>query len=340
MSNGQNPEGTVLEIMRMSTEDGPGLRTTVFLKGCPLRCTWCHNPESISPKPQLHWVGSRCIGCKLCLTVCPRGALSAGPDGIVIDRAICTGCGTCANECPSTALELMGWSWRADDLAAELAKDKAFFDKSGGGVTLSGGEATMQAPFAEALLQLLRAADIQTALDTCGQTSRRTLDSLLPHADLVLYDLKEIDPRKHKAFTGADNRTILENLIHIVKTWRVPDARRRLWVRTPIIPGATDRADNIRGIGEFLAKIPDGLVERWELCSFNNLCRDKYTRLGLTWQFADSPLMNRETMEQLAAIARDTGVDPQIVHWSGATRLPEETRSGATGAKLRTVKCC
>lgn len=340
MTEEHNPEGVVLEIMRMSTEDGPGLRTTVFLKGCPLRCTWCHNPESISPKPQLQWIGSRCIGCKSCLTVCPRGALSAAAEGIAIDRARCEGCGACANECPSTALELMGRKWRAAELATELAKDKAFFDKSGGGITLSGGEATMQASFAAALLRRLQAAGMQTALDTCGQTTKRVLESILPHTDIVLYDLKEIDPRKHKTFTGTDNRQILENLLVIRDIWRAADGNRRLWVRTPIIPGATDRAENIRGIGRFLAEHLQGWVERWELCAFNNLCRDKYKRLGLDWRFAESQLLKRETMEQLAAIACDAGVDPQIVHWSGATRLDETPRTGATRGNVHSVKCC
>ena len=148
-----NLHGTVLEIQRMSTEDGPGIRTTVFFKGCSLRCIWCHNPESISPQPQVQWIGSRCIGCRTCLDVCPNGALSAAPEGISIDRTLCNGCGTCVSECPSTAMDLLGEKWPLDALIEEVEKDRAYYDQSGGGITVSGGDPTMQADFVEAFLK-------------------------------------------------------------------------------------------------------------------------------------------------------------------------------------------
>jgi pyruvate formate lyase activating enzyme len=330
----------VLEIQRMSTEDGPGLRTTVFFKGCSLRCTWCHNPESLSPRPQLQWVDSRCIGCKLCLKTCPNGALTATANGITIDRARCVGCGMCTRECPSTALGLFGQTWTVDDLLAEVRKDQAFFEKSRGGVTASGGEATLQPAFVEAFFRGLRAAGVHTALDTCGQCAPSVLEQLLPYVDLLLFDLKEIDSARHREFTGSDNRRIFDNL-QLVARWRtahrVPSG---LWIRTPIIPGATDRADNIRGLGQFIATHLRGLVDRWELCAFNNLCRDKYARLDVDWPFRDAELLTKDLMDQLAGIARRSGVDPAIVHWSGSTRLDESAAEPSPPRPRRRGAAC
>lgn len=320
--------GTVLEIQRMSTEDGPGLRTTVFMKGCPLHCEWCHNPESISSKPQPHWIKNRCIGCKKCVESCPLHALAFGPQGVTIDRERCCGCGTCAGCCPTTAMELWGTRREASELASELARDRAYFEASGGGVTLSGGESTMQREFAQSLLAHLRGMGIHTALDTCGLCSGEVLDSILPFTDLVLYDIKEIDPVRHRAFTGSDNRRILENLDRIAQYKQTHLFPRQLWVRTPIIPGATDTEENITGIGAIISKLPETSVERWELCAFNNLCRDKYEQLGLDWRFAHTPLISSREMERIAEIARKSVPRPKIVMWSGSTLAEDEHERG------------
>ena len=319
-----NPKGLIAEIQRMSTEDGPGLRTTVFFKGCGMRCTWCHNPECISSKPQIHWIETRCIGCNTCREVCPEAALSFTDDSVFINRKSCSVCGLCTEECPSTALELIGESWQTRDLLDELLKDRAYFEKSDGGVTLSGGDPAIQALFAANLLKELKHHGIQTAIDTCGICSNGALELLLPNTDLVLYDIKEIDPEKHKAFTGNSISTVLENLRFIFEYMHSRNAARRLWIRTPIIPGATDREENIRGIAEFISANINGSVERWELCAFNNLCKDKYRRLGMAWAFKDSELMSKSEMENLTAVARDSGVNPDIVHWSGSIRHEDE----------------
>jgi pyruvate formate lyase activating enzyme len=323
-SAGSGKTGTVLDIQRMSTEDGPGIRTTVFMKGCSLKCGWCHNPESISPRPQVHWLDTRCIGCHTCADVCKQEALSVSDQGVAIDRGRCIGCGDCVEECPSTALEMLGAEWAVDDLAAEVMKDRAYYDKSGGGVTLSGGEPVLQSSFVTALLKRLRGEGVHIALDTCGRYAFDRVEPLLPYTVLVLYDLKTVDAARHQALTGYSNKKILDNLVRIAGSVRSQVYPRELWIRTPIIPGATDDKETIASIGRFMAEKLAKTVTRWELCAFNNLCRDKYDRLGLAWPYADSNLMESRDMEALAETARQSGVDPAIVQWSGATRIHKQ----------------
>ncbi len=333
--------GRVLEIMRMSTEDGPGIRTTVFLKGCPISCGWCHNPESIKPGPQLQWISTSCILCGICVATCPQGALTMTSEGIRIDRGRCRACGNCAEACPSGTLELMGREWTAEDLAGEIVKDRAYFETSGGGVTLSGGEAALQLEFCLELLKILRAKGIHTALDTCGMVPPAHLEKLLPFVDLVLFDIKEIDSKKHRAFTGSGNEKILENAKFVASYRKEHLRRHRIWIRTPLIPGATAAVKNVAGIGAFIAENLGNAVERWELCAFNNLCRDKYSRLGIDWEYADAALLTREEMESFAETARASGVNPAIVSWSGMTLLDTETggkdREADAPAKPRAV---
>jgi pyruvate formate lyase activating enzyme len=249
----KDAQATLFEIQRLSTEDGPGIRTTVFFKGCSLACAWCHNPESISARPQLHWIASRCIGCGTCGTVCPEDALRRSADGIAIDRVHCTTCGACAAECPSTAMEIIGTRWHLDALVHEVLKDQAYFASSGGGVTAGGGEPGLQASFLSAFLQALKQANIHTAVDTCGCYPVQSLDAFLPFTDLVLYDLKEIDPERHRAFTGRGNARILDNLRTIGARMVSGAAPQELWIRTPVIPQATATEANIAGIGQWLA---------------------------------------------------------------------------------------
>jgi pyruvate formate lyase activating enzyme len=311
--------GRILHLQRLSTEDGPGIRTTVFFKGCPLRCTWCHNPESLSIKPQMQWFAIRCLGCDTCLSVCPNQCLTRTDLGLNIDRARCEGCGQCAEACPAGAIELLGKTVSVDEMLAELLKDRAFYDKSGGGVTLSGGEPTFQADFVEELLRGLKAEGIATALDTCGLCSSDTLDRLLVFTDLVLYDLKLFDAGLHRQFTGSSNRQILANLLHLRDVRHSQSRSFHLWIRTPLILGTTATIENLTALGQVLNDELDGSVERWELCAFNNLCRDQYIRLGLEWAYARTPLMTAAELADCEHIAKTASNHPEIVHATGTT---------------------
>jgi pyruvate formate lyase activating enzyme len=315
--------GRILHIQRLSTEDGPGIRTTVFFKGCPLHCAWCHNPESLSSSLQTQWFSVRCIGCQTCVKTCPNGCLTMTTAGLVIDRERCEACGKCAEACPSGALEALGKTVRVDEMLAELCKDRAYYEKSGGGVTLSGGEPTFQSEFAGALLQGLKQQGIATALDTCGLCSQHTLDRLLPYTDLILFDLKLFAPDLHRQYTGVSNELILENLQHIRELIRSQGHPIQLWIRTPLIPGATAQDENLTAIGRHLAGQLGGAVERWELCAFNNLCRDQYSRLGLEWAYAETPLMTRLELAHCEQVAKSSGFHPERILATGATRAGE-----------------
>jgi pyruvate formate lyase activating enzyme len=327
--------GMVLEVQRMSTEDGPGIRTTIFFKGCSLACSWCHNPESISAKPELVWHGTRCIGCRSCLATCPNGNLSLGADRLTIDRTRCRECFACADECPGLALEVQGHRVELDALVEELSRDRAFYEASGGGVTLSGGEPTMQSVFAGALLDRCQKAGIHTALDTCGHCPTDQLMNLASHVDLVLYDLKEIDSELHRLYTGKGNDRILSNLRTLSQSIRESYTPPSLWIRTPLVPGVTASKANITSIGQLIAEELADVVSRWELCAFNNLCSEKYSRLGRSWEHSSIPRLSDYELESLAEAARASGVKPEIIHATGMTRLATFEEQPASSQEAR-----
>lgn len=307
----------ILNYQRMSTEDGPGLRTTLFVKGCPLRCAWCHNPESIEGASSVEWIKIRCISCNSCISVCTRGAITAEADEIRINAEKCALCFSCVEACPTGALERRGQEVSVEAVFGELIKDKAYFGAQGG-VTLSGGEIMLQTKEAALLLKMLKEAGVSTAVDTSGFCKREDLEKVLPYTDLILYDLKLADSARHKEWTGVSNERILENFEYLDEIRRTrPDLG--LWVRTPIIPGATDDEENIRA----LARIVRDRADRWELCAFNNLCRDKYERICKNWAFREDALMTRRQMELLVEAALDEGAKNVI--YTGKTRLEEKS---------------
>jgi pyruvate formate lyase activating enzyme len=325
-------ELTVFNIQRMSTEDGPGLRTTIFVKGCSLECLWCHNPEGISRKPQLVWHAAKCIGSGACVAACPEKAIQRAGDEIEIDRSRCTVCGECVDECPSGAMEQWGTRWSLDALLSEAKKDWSYFESSGGGVTISGGEPVLWASFLAPFLERCRDLGLHTALDTCGMCSRAALRMLTARADLVLFDVKEIDPERHARLTGQSNQRILANRTDIAEQMRQGQRPAELWIRTPLIPGATLTEENIRGIGEFIAREVGDVVTRWELCAFNNLAGDKYRRLGLRWEYEGVALMTEADLAHIEEVAQASGVDPETVIATGRTRLEKADASSVGDA--------
>ncbi|MHA1727348.1 MAG: glycyl-radical enzyme activating protein [Promethearchaeota archaeon] len=333
--------GNIFQIQKLSTEDGPGIRTTVFMKHCPLKCVWCHNPESISKKPILEWLEHKCIGCKTCIEICRQKALLFDEKGLHINRDKCNSCGECAEECPSTALHMVGKSWSLEDLYHEVEKDKAYYSKSKGGITISGGEPTLQPDFVLDFLKKCKENGLSTALDTCGYASQQIFDKMLPFVDLILLDIKEINSVKHKEYTGVPNELILENakwLVNRLKSMNKEDItgknmNKNIWIRTPIIPNYTATEENIRGIGRFIVEELGNFPDRWDLLSFNNLCADKYQRLDLNWALEGIPLMEKGEIEKLYDIAIETGVNN--VRWSGLTRKEEQKESGSSREKAK-----
>ena len=305
-------------VQRFSTQDGPGIRTTVFLKGCPLHCVWCHNPEGLRPTPELVWYDVRCIGVKECLRVCTEDALTLTPEGMRIDRERCIVCGVCVEACPTAALEVIGRRWTPEELVEELLKDQVFYETSGGGVTFSGGEPMMQLDFLCEVLPRCREVGLHVALDTCGAVSWESFEQVLPWVNLVLYDLKIMDAERHRAATGISNHGILENARGLA-AHGVP-----MWIRTPVIPGHTGDHENILAIARFIHEaLPT--VERWDLLAYTNLGGPKYRRLDRKYLLEKVPLLSREEMESVWKTAAEL---VPVVRWSGATRQSDPKDAG------------
>ena len=284
--------GIVFDIRRYSIHDGPGIRTTVFLKGCALSCRWCHNPESQSRGAEAILRESRCIRCGACVEACAHGAIAWTDSRPVTDRAACAACGSCAAVCYAEAREIAGREMTAAEVLAEVVRDVPFFLESGGGVTLSGGEPLLQPEFAAAVLGAARARGIHTALDTCGYAPWGVLDGLRRDVDLFLYDLKLMDDERHRRFTGVSNSLVLDNLRALCSEGHA------VALRVPVVPGVNDDEENLDALGDFAAGLPR--LAGVDLLPYHNIGMDKYARLDRTYPLPDT---RPPTRERLAAIA-------------------------------------
>lgn len=297
-------KGLVFNIQRYSIHDGPGIRTTVFFKGCPLRCKWCSNPESLNPYPEIMVRATRCNGCGKCVEVCTTGAITLDKTNILVDRARCDLCMKCEEVCLIDAIEMTGQHMDVDEVVEECSKDELFYRNSGGGVTLSGGEPLYQPEFALNLLKSCKEKGLSTALDTSGYASWKVLEKVLQYTDLVLYDIKHIDSEMHHSSTGIKNDLILKNLRRVVDT-----RRARVWIRIPIIPNFNDSEQYIEKLAAFISQMP---VEKISLLGYHEWGRPKYEFLGRDYPVNGSVSPSQERLQGLSDIMQSKGLEVTV----------------------------
>ncbi|GAP08219.1 MAG TPA: glycyl-radical enzyme activating protein [Anaerolinea thermolimosa] len=295
--------GLVFNVQRFSLHDGPGIRTTVFLKGCPLHCFWCHNPEGLHPWPEVQFFPGRCVGCGECEKVCPQGAQQFLADGSrFYDRVRCAQCGTCVEVCYAESLRLVGKRVTLEETLLEVLADRAFYETSGGGVTLSGGEPFLQPVFTRALLAACKVEGLHTAVETSACCPWEAMEAVLPVTDLWMVDIKHLDAEKHRQATGVSNRQILENIRRLAET------DRPLTLRVPVVPGVNDTPAEIGAIAEFvhglnLRRGPAAPPISLELLPFHRLAGEKYRSLGMDDAAAELTPPSAEQMASLVAAA-------------------------------------
>jgi pyruvate formate lyase activating enzyme len=288
--------------MRFAVHDGPGIRTAVFFKGCPLRCWWCHNPESQEFAPEVLYSADRCLLCERCARACPHGAIDRGEESMVTGEA-CARCGACVDFCAAEARAIAGREMSTAEILSEIERDTVFFDESGGGVTFTGGEPLSQPAALEALLLACRERRIHTAIETCGAAGRDSLLQLCGLAELVLFDLKLADEERHRTYTGASNRNILENLTALGKM------HSNLRVRVPVVPGVNDGADEVSAMCAVLRRTA---VRGVELLPYHRTAADKYRRLGRRYRLPDTAPPDAAAMAAVAAQMEAAGIPARV----------------------------
>ncbi|MBI5506731.1 MAG: glycyl-radical enzyme activating protein [Deltaproteobacteria bacterium] len=295
-------KGWIFNIQKFSLHDGAGIRTLVFMKGCPLACTWCSNPESQAYRAELLYARGRCIGaseCDRCIPVCKTAAIGRDDEGkVAVDRTLCDNCGECARVCPSKALELSGTLVSVDDVIRTVEQDGGFYVRSGGGLTVSGGEPLAQDRFVENLLAKAQSRGLDTAIETSGLCRWEALRRVAPHADQIFYDIKCIDARKHRDATGASNDIILENFRRLRREF----PRTPVVVRTPIVPGLNDSTADIEAIARFIDAA--GGTSAHELLAYHGFGEPKYDRLGRSYPLCGTPPPSEESMAILREAVR------------------------------------
>jgi len=296
--------GLIFNVQRYSVQDGPGIRTTVFLKGCPLRCAWCHNPEGIARGREILVLESRCVACGECRRVCPHGLTAPGTGVLPAGDARCLFCGKCVAACPSGARQMAGREVTVAELLEELLRDRVFYEESGGGVTFSGGEPLAQPEFLLALLRACKARGLHTAVDTCGLASRRELLAIAPFTDLFLYDLKLMDDTRHRRFTGTSNAVILENLQALTQV------HNQVWIRVPFVPGINDSPADLEATANFARRFES--VRQVNLLPYHRNGLSKSYRAGRQTALADTPSPSAETMSQAREIFQMAGLKTLI----------------------------
>ena len=284
----------IFDVKRYAINDGPGIRLTIFMKGCPLSCAWCHNPESQSPHPQKMYIADKCIGCQSCVKACPENACELTPQGIVTDLELCTVCGTCAEVCPTKATEISGRVMSKEEIFTKIENERVFFDQSGGGVTFSGGEPLQHADFLIELLDECRERGIHRTVDTAGLAKTETLLEVAKHTDHFLYDLKMMDSTRHKKWIGVPNEKILENLKTLAETGA------KINIRIPLIKGVNADGENIRQTAEFIANLA-GEKKVVNLLPYHKIASRKYQKMGEAYD--PSGMETPSEAEQKAIIA-------------------------------------
>jgi pyruvate formate lyase activating enzyme len=298
--------GMVFNIQHYSIHDGPGIRTSVFLKGCFLHCLWCQNPESQSLIPELFYFKEKCMACGRCVEICPEKANHITGSELKLDRNKCKGCGRCIDICPNDARSLLGKKMTAEEVFNQVKGDELFYKRSKGGMTLTGGEPLFQPEFSKQLLMLCRQAGIHTALETCGYADWETLKDILQYVDLVLFDLKQMDTKRHQEYTGAPNGLVLDNARKICHTLKIP-----IWARLPIIPGYNDTLKNIHATAEFIVKELSPSVPV-HLLAYHRLGETKYERLGQEGKNLIIAPPGNEYLLELQKITASYGLDTII----------------------------
>lgn len=307
-----SPPGIITDIQKFSVHDGPGIRTVVFMKGCPLRCAWCQNPETQFHQPEIAYFSSSCVQCGSCLRACPERALSVQDDGKIIrDPELCKKCGKCVTACNFNAMRMFGKYSTADDVIHEVLKDRVFYEQSGGGVTLSGGEPLLQHDFSLYILKQLNHEGIHTAIETCGYCQWEDFLPILNHTDLVLFDLKHLDFELHKNYTGVNNDLILNNLKNILQM------EKKIVVRFPLIPGFNDDTKNIDAMVAFLK---NNRLSHLHIMPFHQMGQEKWYSLKKNYACETVIPPSEETITKIVKQMRSAGI---IVNVGGDGNYPD-----------------